>query len=65
MLDGVPKIFIHSEPDHVQLGFYAGSKLKDTEGLLVGKGKHVRHVKVFATKDIQTEVLEKFRKQVL
>ena len=65
MLDDVPKIFIHAEPDHVQFGFYVGSKLKDAERLLVGKGKYVRHIKVFTTNDIRTKAFQKLIKQVL
>ena len=64
-LDGTPKIYIHAEPDHVQCGFYAGSKLKDPEGLLVGNGKHVRHVKVFTTKGIPQKALVALLEQVL
>lgn len=41
-----PRIFLHTEPEYVQLGFYNGSELTDTYGLLEGKGKYVRHVKV-------------------
>lgn len=47
-----PKVYIHTEPDHVQLGFYRGSKLKDPQGLLAGSGKFVRHVKVRKTGDV-------------
>lgn len=47
-----PKIYLHAEHDHVQLGFYAGSTLDDPEGLLVGSGKYVRHVKVRDTADV-------------
>lgn len=42
----VPKLFIHAEPDHVQLGFYHGASLSDPAGLLRGSGKYVRHVRV-------------------
>ena len=63
--DDVQKVFIHAEPDHVQFGFYAGSKLKDPEGLLADRGKHVRHVKVFADSNIQEEAFENLIKQVL
>jgi hypothetical protein len=52
-----PKIYIHAEPDHVQFGFYAGSTLKDPDRLLVGSGKHVRHVKVFATRGMNRKAL--------
>jgi hypothetical protein len=50
--EGAAKVFIHTEGDHVQLGFYSGSTMKDPQGLLVGKGKHVRHVKVRTASDI-------------
>jgi hypothetical protein len=65
MSDGSPKMFIHAEPDHLQFGFYAGSRLNDVDGLLVGKGKHVRHVKVFTAEDIRPEAFEKLIRQIL
>jgi len=64
-LQDAPKVYIHAEPDHVQFGFYAGSMLQDHAGLLVGSGKHVRHVKVFATKGIPRKALVDFLQQVL
>lgn len=63
-LGEAPKVYIHAEPDHVQFGFYAGAKLRDPKGLLVGSGKHVRHVKVFGTKGIPREALVAFLRQV-
>ena len=62
--DGAPKIYIHAEPDHVQFGFYAGSTLKDPDGLLDGSGKYVRHVKVFTTKAIARAPLVALVEQV-
>jgi hypothetical protein len=64
-LGDVPKVYIHAEPDHVQFGFYAGARLKDPDGLLVGSGKHVRHVKVFTTADIPRDALVALLQQVL
>ena len=64
-LNQAPKIFIHAEPDHVQFGFYAGSRLKDPEGLLVGSGKHVRHVKVFTREGVPRDALIDLIEQVL
>lgn len=52
----VPKLFIHTEPDHVQFGFYNGSSFKKWNELLIGKGKYVRHVKVRTLKDIDVPV---------
>lgn len=43
-----PVAYAHCEPDHVQFGFFAGASLDDADGLLEGKGKFVRHVKLRA-----------------
>jgi hypothetical protein len=48
----VPVAYVYSAPDHVQFGFFAGSALKDPDGLLKGAGKFVRHVKVRNPTDI-------------
>lgn len=58
------RAFMHAAGDHVQFGFYVGSKLKDPQGVLVGSGKFVRHVKVFATRDIPREALRALLAQV-
>ena len=64
-VDGdAPKIYIHTEDDHVQLGFYAGASLDDPEDLLNGSGKYVRHVKVCTAKDIQPKAFAALIKQV-
>ena len=63
-LAGAPKVYIHAEPDHVQFGFYAGSTLKDPQRLLAGKGKYVRHVKVFTASGIARDALAAFVEQV-
>jgi len=59
------KVFIHSASDHVQLGFYVGSKLKDPKNLLQGTGKFVKHVKVFLSEDIDETALKNLIKQVI
>lgn len=64
-LDDTPRVYIHAEPDHVQFGFYAGASLEDPHAVLVGKGKHVRHVKIRTTKDIPREALVALLEQVL
>ena len=63
-LGGTPKVYIHAESNHVQFGFYAGSTLKDPQGLLAGSGKYVRHVKVFTTSGIAREGLVALVEQV-
>ena len=63
--DGVPRVYIHAEPDHVQLGFYGGSALRDPEGLLRGSGKYVRHVKVTSARSIPRQAVVALLEQVL
>lgn len=65
IFENQPKIFIHCEPDHVQFGFFAGTRMKDPQKLLIGKGKHVRHVKVFTPKDIKPKEFSELIKQVI
>ncbi len=48
----LPLLFIHTEPDHVQFGFFAGALLTDPKKILRGKGKFVRHIRVESSKDI-------------
>ena len=62
--DGDPKVFIHTEEDHVQLGFYRGSSLEDPCELLVGSAKYVRHVKVWTAGDIDATAFAELIAQV-
>ena len=41
-----PVAYVYSDTGYVQFGFFSGSSLKDSKGLLEGKGKYVRHIKV-------------------
>lgn len=41
-----PVAYVYSDTGYVQFGFFNGSSLKDPKGLLAGKGKCVRHIKV-------------------
>ena len=41
-----PVAYVYSDTGYVQFGFFSGSSLKDPKGLLEGKGKYVRHIKV-------------------
>jgi len=44
---------IHVEPDHLDFGFFYGASLADPDGVLGGKGKFVRVVKVRKAADIR------------
>src|SRR5262245_11229098 len=41
-----PVAYVYSDDGLVQFGFFHGAALDDPDGLLEGKGKYVRHVKV-------------------
>lgn len=43
--------------DHVDLGFFKGTSLKDPNQLLEGTGKGLRHVKIHAKSDIKPALL--------
>jgi hypothetical protein len=42
---------------HVNLGFYYGVSLQDPDGLLVGSGKKLRHVKVQTLEQVEDQSL--------
>lgn len=48
----LPIIYIHTEADHVQFGFFAGATFTDPKKLLRGKGKFVRHIRVERPADV-------------
>ncbi|WP_203336741.1 DUF1801 domain-containing protein [Nocardioides limicola] len=50
-----PVAYVHTEADHVQFGFFGGAHLDDPDGLLAGKGKHVRHVRVDTAADAERD----------
>ncbi len=57
-LDGTaPIAFAHCASDHVQLGFMNGVALSDPLGLLDGRGRFVRHVKLARPADVISPVL--------
>jgi hypothetical protein len=58
------RIYIHAAEDHVQLGFYEGATLQDPDGLLAGKGKHVRHVRVETAGDVRPDAFTALIQQV-
>src|SRR5215813_5181690 len=58
-----PVAYVYSAPDHVQFGFFNGSALNDQNGLLRGKGRFVRHIRVATPDDIEEEAFTALLKQ--
>ena len=55
--NGVPVVYLYGGKDHANLGFVYGAGLDDPDGLLEGKGKDGRHVKLFPEAEVPTAAL--------
>lgn len=49
--------YVNVFTSHLNVGFFRGAALSDPEGLLVGSGKWMRHVKVGPGRDVDSEAL--------
>jgi hypothetical protein len=58
-----PVAYVYSADDHIQFGFFRGSALRDPKGLLNGRGKFVRHIRVVKRADIDETAFTAFLKQ--
>ncbi len=58
-----PVAFLHAKDDHLQFGFFGGSGLTDTKGLLKGSGKFIKHIKVFTLDDIDEVAFSRLIRQ--
>jgi len=63
--DGSPVAYVYSDEDHVQFGFLRGASLRDPKGLLQGKGRYVRHVKVRKVADIDAAAFRALLRQAV
>jgi hypothetical protein len=45
---------------YVTVGFFQSQKLEDTDGLLEGTGKDMRHIKIRKPEDINTDLLSEW-----
>lgn len=60
-----PVAYVYSDVGFVQFGFFGGSALKDPRGLLEGKGRYVRHIKVRASSDIDKQAFGALLRQAM
>ena len=58
-----PVAYVYSATGYIQFGFFNGSSLKDPKGLLEGKGKYVRHIKVRDASEIDERAFAALLKQ--
>ncbi|HSH37438.1 MAG TPA: DUF1801 domain-containing protein [Chthoniobacterales bacterium] len=52
-------------PRHINLGFNRGSELADPDGVLLGRGKLIRHLKVRAPEDLERPQLKGFLRMAI
>ena len=57
-VDDAPFAYVNSFAAHVNVGFFQGAALPDPAGLLEGKGKRIRHVKLRPGEDVDAAALE-------
>lgn len=55
--------YIGLHKGHVNLGFFYGADLKDPEGLLMGTGKALRHIKVRSVQEVDSKPLHALIRQ--
>lgn len=53
----LPLLFLHAADDHLQFGFFGGALLNDPDGLLRGRAKFVRHVRIEGLDSIEEKAL--------
>jgi hypothetical protein len=53
-----PFAYVNAFKEHVNVGFFQGSELRDPGGLLKGTGKSMRHVKLLAREPVEEAELE-------
>jgi len=50
--------YVNAFTNHVNVGFFRGAEIDDPDGLLEGKGKYMRHVKITPECNINTAALK-------
>lgn len=58
-------IYLYSDKDWVQYGFFNGVRLKDPKKRLEGKSKYIRHIKVRGVVDIDSPYFKNLLKQAV
>ena len=58
-LDVYPFAYVDAFRSHINVGFYCGAFLPDPQGILIGTGKRMRHVKVNLDNQVDSEALQK------
>jgi hypothetical protein len=61
---GSPRtVYIAVFESHINLGFFYGAFLEDTQDLLIGNGKRMRHIKIVGEKGAKNPAIKKLLEQ--
>lgn len=60
-----PVCYIKAFSDHINVGFWRGTELRDADGLLVGDSMKMRHITIRNVNEIKRDVLESLVKQAV
>lgn len=62
---GGPLAYFKAFKNAVNFGFWRGAEMEDPQGVLVGSGEKMRHVKISSVEEVDKEVLTDFIHQGL
>lgn len=60
-----PVCYVKAFSDHINVGFWRGSELRDNDAVLVGDGMKMRHVTIRSVNDLKRDVIDAFVKQAV
>jgi hypothetical protein len=60
-----PVCYVKAFSDHINVGFWRGTELRDADSALIGDGMKMRHITLRAVNDLKRDVLEALVKQAV
>lgn len=60
-----PVCYVKAFTDHINVGFWRGTELRDNDGVLVGDSMKMRHVTIRSVNELKREVIDAFVKQAV
>ena len=60
-----PVCYVKAFSDHINVGFWRGTELRDNDGVLVGDSMKMRHVTIRSVNELKRDVIDAFVKQAV
>jgi hypothetical protein len=58
-------IFLRAHSAHVNFGFWRGAQVSDPQGLFIGDGERMRHIKIASLADIRSKEFARMVKEAV